>query len=152
MTSRENKQIKEAELKATEQIIKEMNIDGVIDNLLSLPANICSQEKVLAMFKRKLDDAKSELDLAKQVIVAVVISETNEDGKPRYTNEKAREAEIAKRMNVGSEYQKVLKKVREAEEEVNSEQFEMNCLLNEFSAYRAVAKILAGKLQLMAGL
>lgn len=144
--------IKDTARQAAEQIINEMNIDQVIDTIYKLPAEIHHQETILSKIKQRLDEAKSNLELEKQVIIAAVISETNGDGKPRYTNEKAREAEIAKRLAVNTEYQEILLTVREAENAVNSEQFELNRLHNEFSAYKTIAKILTGKLQLMAGL
>lgn len=133
-------------------MIDEMGIDSVIDKIYTFPAEIRRQEGLLADARRRLDEAKSNLELARQVIVAAVISETNGDGKPRYSNDKAREAEITRRLAIDPEYRAALQAVREAEDTVNSEQFEMNRLHNEFSAYRSVARVLAGKLHLVAGL
>lgn len=144
--------VKDAARKAAEQMIDEMNVNSVIDKIYTFPAEIRRQEGLLADTRRRLEEAKSSLELARQVIVAAVISETNGDGKPRYSNDKAREAEITRRLAVDPEYRAVLQAVREAEDAVNSEQFELNRLYNEFSAYRAVAKVLAGKLHLVAGL
>ena len=144
--------IKDAARQAAAQMVDELGVDGVIDKIYTFPAEIRRQEGLLADARRRLDEAKSNLELAKQLIVAAVISETNGDGKPRYSNDKAREAEITKRLVIDPEYRAALQAVREAEDTVNSEQFELNRLNNEFSAYRAVARVLAGKLHLVAGL
>jgi hypothetical protein len=144
--------IKEAARQAAGQMINEMNIDTVIDKIYTFPAEIRRQEGLLADARRRLEEAKSNLELARQVTVAAVISETNGDGKPRYSNDKAREAEITRRLAADQEYRTALDVAKKAEDAVNSEQFEMNRLYNEFSAYKAVSRILAGKLNLVAGL
>jgi hypothetical protein len=123
-----------------------------IDKIYTFPAEIRRQEGLLADARRRLEEAKSSLELARQVVVAAVISETNGDGKPRYSNDKAREAEITRRLAADPDYRAALQAVREAEDAVNSEQFELNRLYNEFAAYRTVAKVLAGKLNLVAGI
>lgn len=151
-----NKAIKDAinsaAHEAARQMIAEMRIDAVLDKLYSFPAEIRHQQDALVSARRNLDDARSNLELAKQVVVAGVIEEKNGDGKAKYSNDKAREAEITRRLAADAGYHSALQAFRAAEDAVNSAQFELDRLHNEFSACKAASRVLAGKLNLLAAL
>ncbi|MGB9825073.1 MAG: hypothetical protein ACPLRU_00215 [Desulfofundulus sp.] len=144
--------IRNAANQAAREIIKEMGIEHTLDKLNSFPAEIRRQQDALVNARRNLEDARSNLELAKQVVVAGVIEEKNGDGKPKYSNEKAREAEITKRLATDPGYQAALQAYRAAEDAVNTAQFELDRLYNEFSACKAASRVLAGKLNLLANL
>lgn len=144
--------IKEAAKQATTQMLNEIGVDQVIDKIYTFPTEIRRQQDLLLSAKKILEDAKSNLKLAEQVIVAMVVSETDGNGKPRYSNEKAREAEIAQRLANEPDCQRALQTFRDAESKVSSDQFELDRLYNEFSAYKIAAQVLASKLNLVAGL
>lgn len=144
--------IKDATKKATKELLDEMGVESVLDKMHTFPQLIRLQQDRVVSAKRALEEAKSNLELAKQVIVASVIEEKNGDGKAKFSNEKAREAEITKRMFTDPGYQGALQAFRSAEDAVNSAQFELERVYNEFSAYKAASRILAGKLNMVAGL
>lgn len=144
--------IKTAAKQATQNMLDDMGVDNVLDKLYTFPADIYRQNNLLVSAKRGVEEAKGGLELAKQVVVAGVLAEIDANGKPRYSNEKAREAEITKRLAQDPEYQKALRDYRAAEDACNGVQFELDRLHNEFSAYKAASRIMAGKLNMVAGL
>lgn len=144
--------IRNAAKQAAREMIGEMGIEPVLDKIYSFPAEIRRQQTVMAGARRNLEDARSNLELARQVVVAGVLSETIGDGKPKFSNEKAREAEITQRLSADPGYQAAQKAFRDTEDAVNSAQFELDRLHNEFSAYKAASRVLAGKLNMVAGL
>lgn len=144
---------KEATKQAINDMLDEMGVHNIMDKLESLPGRIKDQEMTLISARRGLEEAKGELDLGKQITVAEVAEERNGgDGKPKYGNETARSAEVAKRLAVDPAYLAAKKAYHAAEDGVNAAQFELNRLNNEFGACKIVGQMLVAKMQLLAGL
>lgn len=144
--------IKDAARKAVEQMIDEMGVDGVIDKIQSYPARIRTQQAALTQNQRRLDEAKLELETVKADIMAEINSEVNGQGKPVFSNEKAREAEFIRRAKVSPEYQQALAEYRSAEDAFNEAKFTLDQLYNEFSAQKSVLSALVAKINLLAGI
>lgn len=144
--------VKDAAREAVEQMIDEMGIDGVIDKIQSYPAKIRAQQAALTQAQRCLDEAKLELETVKADIMAEINSEVNGQGKPVFSNEKAREAEFIRRAKISPEYQQALSEYRSAEDNFNDAKFALDQLYNEFSAQKSVLSILAARINLLAGI
>lgn len=145
-------ELRDATRKAAADIAAEMGIDNCIAKLKVLPAQIQAKEAALAEARRNLEEAKAEMDLARQIVVATVAEEIGGNGKARYTNTEARSAEVIRRLAVDEDYQTARREFQATETGLNDEQFELNRLQNEFGASKIVGQILAAKLNLLAGL
>jgi gamma-glutamylcyclotransferase (GGCT)/AIG2-like uncharacterized protein YtfP len=135
---------------AIEAVTAELEVDRMLGKLHEYPALIRAQQDVVSECRRRVEEAKSAVDLARAVVAAAVLSETDGNGKPRYSNDKTREAEITRRLASDPEYQAALANLRAAQEEGDAAQFELDRLFNEFAAARAAARVLAAKMNLLA--
>lgn len=145
-------EIKVAAQTAMQEMLDELGTDNVIEKLNYLPVQIMDQEAKLLTKRRAIEEAKGNLELAKQIVVAEVSEERNSNDKPKYSNETARSAEVAKRLAVDQDYLEIKKSYQVAEDDLSAAQFELNRLNNEFGAYKIVGQMLAAKMQLLAGL
>jgi malonyl CoA-acyl carrier protein transacylase len=132
------------------QVSENLGVQRLIDNVTSYPAKIREQQAVVSGCRRALDDAKAEVEQAKAILFAMVASET-ENGKARYSNKEAREAEVAVRMNRDSMYIEARNHYRSAEEDYNAAQFDLQGLDNEFKAHVKAADLVSAQLNLLAG-
>ena len=127
--------------------------DRIAERLLDIPAQIQAQQETVQLAKQAVEEAKGELQLAESLLMAEIQSATDpQTGKPLYSNETARRAELAQRQAGDKQYQDALQRLRDAESTLSAAQFELDRLYNEFSALKAVAGMTTGKLHLMAGL
>lgn len=144
---------KEAATQAIEQMIDEMGVGNILDKLYTLPDAIKGTEEDLLAARRGMEAAKGEMELAKQIVVAVVAEEKDHmTGKARFSNAETRSAEVTRRLSFNEDYLEAKKEFQAAEDAVSSAQFELTKLHNEFSAAKIVGQILAAKMNLLAGL
>lgn len=145
-------ELKDATREAAASIAAEMGIDNCIARLKVLPAQIEKREGALAEARRNLEEAKAGMDLARQIVVATVAEEIGGNGKARYANAEARNAEVIRRLAEDDDYQTARREFQLAETVVSEEQFDLGRLQNEFGANKVIGQILAAKLNLLAGL
>ncbi|TEB13409.1 hypothetical protein [Pelotomaculum propionicicum] len=145
-------QISEALRTAARQVLDEIHIDGSISRVQSYPEAIRRQQNILVQAQRNLDKAKQSLDLAKAEIIADINAAVNGQGKPLFSNEKARETEFIRRAREDENYRQALAEARRAEDECNDAKFMLDQLYNEFTAARAVLAAKTAKVNLMAGI
>lgn len=139
--------------KLVSSIEQALNIEKLQNTLMSYPEQIRARQQQLQTAKEHLEGTKSELLFEEQMILAEITEAQNPaTGKPLYSNDTARKAELAKRLNDSKEYQLRLKSVREYESAVMSAQFDLDLLNNQFAAASAVARITANRLGLIASL
>ena len=145
-------EIKVATQTAMQEMLDELGTDNVIEKLNYLPVQIMDQEAKLLTKRRAIEEAKGNLELAKQIVVAEVSEERNGNDKPKYSNAEARSAEVTRRLAVDEDFQSAKRAFQMAEEGVGEGQFELNRLQNDFGATKAVAQLLAAKMNLLEGL
>ncbi|MGB9904622.1 MAG: hypothetical protein ACPLQO_08155 [Desulfotomaculales bacterium] len=143
--------IEDAFIQGAEQVINEMGLDNSIAALWAYPAKIKQQQHSIASTQRNLEEAKMDLETAKADIMAAINAEVNGQGKPVFSNEKAREAEFVRRARASQEYQEALEAYRDAEDRFNEAKFELEKLLNEFTVHKAVLSALTAKINFLAG-
>lgn len=143
--------VEDAFIQGAEQVINEMGLDSSIAALWPYPAKIKQQQHFIASAQRNLEEAKMNLEMAKAEIMAAINAEVNGQGKPVFSNEKAREAEFIRRARASQEYQETLDAYRDAEEKFNEAKFELEKLLNEFTVHKAVLSALTAKMNFLAG-
>ncbi|WP_027718771.1 hypothetical protein [Desulfovirgula thermocuniculi] len=144
--------IKKAVQETLNQVLENLNLDETITTLQSYPAKIKAQQTTLISLQRSLEDAKLELETIKADIIADINAAVGENGKPLFSNEKAREAEFIRRAKSSPEYQEALSNYRAVEDSYNEAKFTLDQLYNEFSAQKAILAALAAKVNFLAGI
>lgn len=111
-----------------------------IKNLTGLPGQILDKRTKL-IFAKSVDPILNQL----QEIVAEITFEINDEkaegGKPKFSNEKMREAEKTRRLKENKEYQKLLVERQKLEEKKITVEAEMKCLQDRLSAEKALAHL-----------
>jgi ubiquinone biosynthesis protein UbiJ len=92
----------------------------------------------MAEAQKEVDKVKSDVELEKSLIFADVTSEVNFNGKPVFSNEKTRNAEITRRMADDQDYLTAEEALAKAEEQVSSLRFDIDRLNSDMANLRAV--------------
>jgi hypothetical protein len=130
-----------------------LNIEKLQNTLMSYPEQIRARQQQLQSAKENLEAMKAEVLFEEQMILAEITEAQNPaTGKPMYSNDTARKAELARRLNESREYQKRVHQQKEYERAVNSCQFDLDLLNNQFAATSTVARLTATRLGLIASL
>lgn len=98
------------------------------------PQEIEEQSNILDQITRRRDDARDHLEAVTDEITRMVLTETDpETGKPRHTNDKARDLAIRERQRASGVYQGWATAEREAEIERAVASARLERLRGEFS-------------------
>ena len=144
--------IRDAAAQAVEQMIEQMGVNNIIDKLYTLPTEIKHAESDLLTCRRGMEEAKGEMELAKQIVVAMVSeAKDHQTGKAKYSNAEVRSAKVAQRLAGDEDYLAAKKEFQGAEDDVSAAQFELTRLHNEFSAAKVIGQMLADKMRLLSG-
>lgn len=137
--------------KSIPELLAEYETRLLKDKLMEFPALLRRKKEELAGARRYLVDVQVARNEEEALIKTIIAAETNPDtGKPAFTNAEARAAELVNRKKSSSEYQLAEKVCSDAEARVNSLQFDLERLQDEFRAYRYVVDLTARELALMA--
>lgn len=132
-------------------VIQELGIEPLCNKLLAIPEQIRDLQKQMAEAQKEVDKAKGDVELEKSIITAAVTSETNGNGKPVFSNEKARSAEITRRMAVDQDYLAAKEALAKAEEQVANLKFDIDRLYSEMANLRVVVSARAAQVQALFG-
>lgn len=133
------------------QVIQDMGIEQLANKLLGIPGGIRKLQDAVIMAQKDVDLAKNKVETAKSIIVAMVTSTVNENGKPVYSNETARNAEITRRMADDPDYLVAKQELLESEEKLANLRFEIERLNSEMANLRAVINARAAQVQALFG-
>lgn len=145
-------QIKAALRQAAQEMIEQVGAQRLTEQVMRYPQQIRDQAVEVARARRELEEAKAGLEQAKAVIMAAVTSETNGGGKPVYSNEKAREAEVTKRMATDGFYLAAKDVYQQREDTYNAALFDKTRLEQEFGATRDILQLVTAELNFIAGM
>ena len=121
------------------------------DRLLEFPAKIRRIKGELAARRQLLTEAQISRNEEEALLKTMITAEMNPDtGKPAFTNAEARAAELINRKKTNADYQAAERVYSDAEASVNSLQFDLERLQDEFRAYRYVVDLTARELALIA--
>lgn len=126
--------------------ISKFETDGLKRDLVSMPLKIWEQKKKINSLKEAVEKLRLELKEIEANLTIEIASETNGGNKPKFPNAEARAAELIRRKNESAEYQQVFKQLQASQQELEDEQINLELLLDQFSALRAVAKLTAAEL------
>lgn len=139
--------------KLVSSIEQALNVEALQNKLMSYPEQIRARQQQLQSAKETLETLKGEVLFEEQMILAEITESQNPaTGKPLYSNDTARKAELARRLNESKEYQSKLHQQKEYERAVSSCQFDLDLLNNQFAAASSVVRLTTGRLELMASL
>lgn len=138
-------------MKTISELLHEYETRLLKDKLLEFPAQLHYKKTELSQARQLLTEAQVARNEEEAMLKTFIAAEINPDtGKPAFTNVEARAAELINRKKTNSDYQTADRVCREAEASVNSLQFNLERLQDEFRAYRYVVDLTARELALMA--
>lgn len=144
--------VKQAARDAVRRIEQDLGIDFIINDLSSLPEEIRKQQEAVRAARKAVEEAQSEVALAEATLTALIGAETDDrTGKAKFSNDTARRAELAKRKTADPTYLEAAQRLANAQEAADSAQFDLDLLLNRFSAIRHVAGIASQRLRILGG-
>jgi len=129
------------------------NTVHIKESLLELPAAIAAQKAKV----RRIRDAFREADLPRQMLELEMIDDiaaaiNPQTGKPLFSNDKLRDAELKRRKAASEEYQELQKQAKEAERDLSAAEDELEKLINKFNAYQHVSNFVAAEMNVVAAL
>jgi hypothetical protein len=140
------------EQKSKQQLYTQINSAAVLIELDQYPERIRNQKSLVRDLKRQFDDIDQDRAVRELEIMGQITGEPDPaTGKAKFSNDKARQAELAKRVRTDVEYIEAAKKSRDAEMKLNQAQDELEMLENKYRSCRYRAEIIAGELKFWAG-
>ncbi|MGE4274080.1 MAG: hypothetical protein AB7E31_14660 [Desulfitobacterium sp.] len=127
----------------------QLDVENFTKNIVTIPEKIRIQQEVLKEARTAFESAKSNIVNAESMLMSIITAETNEAGKPLYSNDKARQAELEIRKKMDWEYREAWEPYKAALDEMENAQFLLEQLQNEFKAYQVVGNVLAARMSLM---
>ena len=136
---------------SAQALLKEYGAEGLRNMLVNFPHDILYQKGVVRVKREKHEDARLEHDLREAELLSEITCATMpESGKPMFSNETARKAELMKRQQVDAEYRQKFQAMRTAENELGEEQDKLECMADKFKAMRYVVGLMTQELALLA--
>lgn len=138
-------------MKSIPELLHEYETRLLKDKLLEFPALLYRKKEELADARRQYADTQNTRNEEEALLKSMIAAEINPNtNKPTFSNAEARAAELINRKKTSATYQEAEKAVQEAETRVNSLQFDLERLQDEFKSYRYVVDLTARELALMA--
>jgi hypothetical protein len=137
--------------KSIPELLHEYETRLLKDKLLEFPALLYRKKEELADARRQYADTQNTRNEEEALLKSMIAAEINPNtNKPTFSNAEARAAELINRKKMSAAYQEAEKAVQQTEAQVNSLQFDLERLQDEFRAYRYVVDLTARELALMA--
>lgn len=106
-------------------------IERVKRSLDVLPGQLAEARRAVSDRRKDVDAAKSNVDDREAEALILVTGETNEAGKPLFTNKEAREAEVRKRLRDDEKYRQSRASLEVAETAKFNAELHLNQLQDE---------------------
>lgn len=126
-----------------------LDVDNFIISIKVLPEKIRIQSEVYKEARTAFEAAKSNIVNAESMLMAIITAEENDKGKPRFSNDATRRAELEIRKKMDWEYTDAWGPYKAALDDMENAQFKLDQLSNEFRAHQTVGGLLAARLSLM---
>jgi len=136
------------------EILGEMGIEALCQKLTDIPEQIRKLQSQIPTAQHKVDATKCRMEEAKSIVVAEIAGEINPNGKPAYSNEVARTAELAIRLKAdadGEDYQLAKVDLQAAEEDLFNIRFDIERLQNEMGNYKTMLTARAAQITALFG-
>ena len=140
------------DLSGIEQFLDQYNTRNIKEELLYFPERIWTQKEIIRKEKDSFKDADQPRQMLEiEMIDNIAIETSPVTGKAMFSNDKARENELAKRKSTSPEYRELRQQAREAARTLAAAEDELERLENKFKAYRYVAALVTAELSVIAG-
>jgi hypothetical protein len=135
-----------------EQLYNQINPFTVKLELEQYPDKIRDQKSKVRDLKQTFSDVDADRASRELELMAEISDELDPTtGKPKFSNEKARQAELAKRCRTDQDYNISAKLSKEAQRAVDQAQDELERLENKYRSCRYRADVIAAELRFWAG-
>lgn len=135
-----------------EQLYNQINPFSIKLELEQYPDKIRNQKSKVRDLKQAFADIDADRASRELELIADIADETDlATGKAKFSNEKARQAELAKRCRADQEYIAAVKRSKEAQRVADQAQDETDMLENKYRSCRYRAEIVAAELRFWAG-
>lgn len=137
---------------SVELFLEHYNTNNIKEVLIHSPETIAYQKEIIRLKKDRFKEADLPRQMLEVEMIDDIMSEINPaTGKAMYSNEKARDNELAKRKAESQEYKKLTAQAREVGRELAAAEDELEMLVDKFKAYRYVAALVTAEIGLIAG-
>lgn len=130
--------------KHVQELIADAYTEGMTDRnnetaiqLLELPENIRTQSIRIQLLVEDTEKLRLSIENGKNQALELVLCAT-EDGKPKYSNDKARNLAVQQLLREDELYLSSIDELSRKESELRKEQIQLTYLENMFYAYRAI--------------
>lgn len=137
---------------AINELLAAYNTENLRHSLMAYPARIKAQREVVNQTRRLLKDAELNRATGEAELLLAIGIETDEKGKPRYSNAEARAAELLRRKATDAQYQDVAYEVSTIEAELTEAQDALQMLLDEYQSARMVARLISAEMSVISEL
>ncbi|MGB9825673.1 MAG: hypothetical protein ACPLRU_03270 [Desulfofundulus sp.] len=120
--------------------------ERIKEKLLEYPARIAEAKKRARAEKTAADEVRGQMENIQAEILYQVCTETGNNGKPLFSNETVRNAELKRRLAQNPEYQELRAVLQTVEAGLFEAEALVNQLIDEFRAWKAVAELTAAEL------
>jgi len=134
---------------SAEAILAAYNTENLRASLERYPQRIFDARQAVNQARRTLKDAEMERDAMEAELVLLISIETDEKGKPKFSNQQTRDAELMRRKAKAVGYIVLANKVAEAEADLNQAQDTLQMLLDEYQSARIVARLIAAEMSII---
>lgn len=138
-------------VKASLDILDGYDTAEIKHSLAQYPDAIKAQKASVRNFYNQFRDSEAERALAEAELIVEIANEVNPTtGKPLYSNDGARKAELMKRQNTDATYRRLAEFTRKMENLYLAAQDELEALCEKLKSYRYIARLVSAELELMA--
>ena len=116
--------------------------EQIIKKLRELPDEIYKQDKEIIELQENINDMDFKGKIIKNQITLDVVDEKDEEGKPLYKNELARETKVSNRLEGNEQYYAIMEKIKKDMRSLKEMQLYSEYLKNKFSAAKYTTKLL----------
>lgn len=142
----------EMALAAARFIEADLGIPQLIEQVQQLPDEIRRQQAAVQAARQTVEEAREAVELLEAALMSDISAAVDpRTGKPAYSNDAARKAELARRKAASGDYQVAARRLAEAEASLAAAQFDLDLFLNRFAAARSLVNLQAARLNLIGG-
>ena len=128
---------------------KQLDVEKFTFSIMALPEKIRIQSEVYKEARTAFEAAKGNIVNVESLLMTLITIEENDKGKPRFSNDATRRAELEIRKKADFDYSLAWDPYKAALDEMENAQFKLEQLSNEFKAFQTVGGLLAARLSLM---
>lgn len=133
-------------------LLAEMNTDYLKRSLLEFPDKIVALKKRARLLRETFEEADQSRGVLEAIMTTDISDEVSPDTlKSKFSNDKARAAELMKRKAECAEYQNARLKARDAQFALSEVEDELVALYDKFKAVRYVTRMVTAEIELLAG-